>query len=202
MQKHGPIGILDQLTPEQQDELFLLCEKHEFPVVVKMIATPQPEGWGMVVHLAWVRRFYQRKQLQNVRSDLAANADLEINADETEKLRESLRAAVTRHACQLATSSPADSKSADKAFRYLMELEKLAAKAQHLKLLRSRLKLEKSKAQFNAIVKATSPDSPLRGEEHKQMVTEFQLAVMPGRHLNPSVFQGFGIFHDEDLDEE
>lgn len=83
----SPTEILDQLPPEQQDELFDLLNNLTMMEVLKTISAPLPSGWGISTHATSLRRFYHRKQFQILRSELTDKSNFNLSIPETAFLK-------------------------------------------------------------------------------------------------------------------
>src|SRR6476661_3421979 len=67
-------AALFALTEEQQADLFDWLTTDTYDVVLKRIAQPPPEGFGIKTHINSLYRFYEQRQAQLRAHDLVALA--------------------------------------------------------------------------------------------------------------------------------
>lgn len=147
------IGILDGLSPEQQEQLIDWIETMPIKLVVEKSSTPPPEGLGIKTHITSLRRFYQRYQVEHLRDDLAVAASVYLTSDNLQSLRTSAMAVLTHHAFESATAPNFDGSHLPTAARWLNALREHELREQRLALARERLELEKEKLRMAAVFK-------------------------------------------------
>jgi hypothetical protein len=75
MRSHAALSVL---TEEQQADLFDWLTTDTYDVVLKRIAQPPPDGFGVKTHINSLYRFYEQRQAQFRAHDLAALAAKEL----------------------------------------------------------------------------------------------------------------------------
>ena len=141
---------LNNLTPEQSDQLFSWLETHDVPEVLKLIARPAPDGFGIATHDTTLRRSHRCEKLARRPADLQLAQEVVSNSPGTE-LFDQATAATLRHVAFELTNSPRVSAKAFKAVaRWILKLRDQEHQARQLELEKQRLALETKKFEFNA----------------------------------------------------
>ena len=172
-------SFFHSLTTEQQDKLLhWLEEEEDLGTVCMRISAPQPEGFGLNVHLTSLRRFRAHwKSLNHIMLNeeiLDSIHDMETNSDfsQRNRIQEAISQMLHEKAFQLARTHP----GSDTVTRLLTSIEKLAA----LDYKRQKLLLEREKLLLNA---RHSPGSP----KHHRVDLNIVRPAEPPAHPTPSL---------------
>ena len=169
----GPVGILDQLTPEQQSQLIGWLELYPAKIVAEKVAAPPPDGFGIQTHLTSLRRFYARKQraaaieiLELARAQAAeSNTAHEFGAASARMLAEK--------AFEFINAPEFRPKHFASIAKWLARLRDQELKSQQLLLAQQRLALERQRSHFNAAVKESQSRTEYQEEKIKDARDRF-----------------------------
>lgn len=176
----GPLGILDELTPEKQEELFDLLEHLTTREVLAKIAAPPPEGWGLNTHVTSLRRFYQRKQLDLLRAEIEERSSLGLVTFSETVLKHEAFSALLQKTLYSSFAPSGDRKRLAQAFKFVLELEKLDYQRQRLKLDKEKMELEKIKQQVHAVLKSVKMADVLATDQFDKVLKDLNAMLDNG----------------------
>jgi hypothetical protein len=150
-------SVLDQLSPEQQDQLFSWLEIHSPSEVAEMVRRPPPEGFGITTYPTSLRRFSARRKLTNRKEELHLALEAVLTADSESSLDQATASAIRHLAFELSTQPQTDVRVFKAISRWVMKLrdqahhaKMLAVEQERAALARDRLEFDRKKFQFNA----------------------------------------------------
>src|SRR5437667_9355198 len=76
-------SFLHRLTPDQQDTLYDWLLTHSYLQVQQLAARPAPEGFGFIINLTSLRRFYRERAAQIGAEDLQEASESASEMPET-----------------------------------------------------------------------------------------------------------------------
>ncbi|MGV3771793.1 MAG: hypothetical protein ACO1QB_02755 [Verrucomicrobiales bacterium] len=181
----GPTGILDQLNPEQQEELFELLCSHTTKEVLQKISAPPPEGWGIDTHLTSLRRFYQRKQLEFMKAELEDKSSLHLSAPDAAALKKGALAGLTASMFHASRSPQGNPRQMERAFQLFIELEKLEQARERLKLDKERLEFERAKIHAQKVLQSVKNSDAFSRQQMDLILAQFN-ALLESGFLEPN----------------
>jgi len=149
----GPIGILDSLNSEQQDQLITWLELYPVKDVLEIIAAPPPDGFGIRTHITSLRRFQQQAQVGGKDDDLRHARRAQLTREELALMKNAASSALIQQAFQLSTVKGAGSKNLEVAAKWLSILQQQELRERQLALAQARMELEKDKIVLSAAIK-------------------------------------------------
>lgn len=155
------LGPIDQLIPQQQDDLFDLLTTHSIKEVLAKVNAPSPEGWGLYISATFLVRFLYRREIQ-----LACEERQEQSEHSSEELLEHAFRSVIQKAHLKCLAPKGEEKTARQGFKWLEAIEKL-------RLERERIKLQKKKIHLMKV---------------KQMTEHIKIAIDLGSSMTHSEF--------------
>jgi hypothetical protein len=149
------LGILDQLSPEQQEQLIDWIESFTAKEVLEKVAAPEPEGFGIRTHATSLRRFYDKWQASQKTEDLQS-AFHQLEGTEDPMLSKGISSALTRQAFRTVTGPKRAQMTLDQATKWIITMEKQQLREKELELAKRRLDLEEKKAAWTAMIQSAN----------------------------------------------
>jgi hypothetical protein len=154
----GPVGVLDRLSPEQQNQLLHWMDIYPDKSVLEKVAAPPPEGFGISTHITSLRRFQARKQRDDAIEILEMARTAAAESSVTEEFVAASGRLLAEKAFELISSGSVKPKQFNAVARWIARLRDQELKSEALRLAAQRLALERRRAQFHAALKeAQSP---------------------------------------------
>jgi hypothetical protein len=166
----SPIGILESLSPHQQELLLNWMETLPHKVVLSKVNAPPPDGFGVATHLTSLRRFYARKQNEVAIQDLEIARKSLITSHSATEFREASLAALMHQAFQITSEAAVNPSSFRAVAHWLSNVQEQELALEKLKLARERLALQRQKLELDAFYKAASSPSAAQEEKITQAV--------------------------------
>jgi hypothetical protein len=154
----GPIGVLDRVSPEQQNQILHWLDIYPDRAVLEKIAAPPPDGFGVATHITSLRRFQARKQRDDATEILELARTAAAESSVTEEFITASGRLLAEKAFELISAPGVKPKQFAAVARWITRLRDQELKSEALRLARQRLSLERRRAQFHAGLKeAQSP---------------------------------------------
>ncbi|HYE30777.1 MAG TPA: hypothetical protein VEH27_05075 [Methylomirabilota bacterium] len=141
-----PECALNNLTPEQQEQLFDWLETLPLRRVLEMVAADPPDGFGLKTHLTTLRRFHLRAR---ARFHQQLTEDLPELGQATPANDDLIFASLQRAAAELSTNQLTPGRFTAAA-RWALRLREMQQREREMALMERRLALETRKFEFNA----------------------------------------------------
>jgi hypothetical protein len=148
-------AALSKLTEEQQADLFDWLATDTYETVLKRIAQPPPDGFGIKTHINSLYRFYEQRQAQLRAVDLAnivaATQSAVLGPQSCENAHNFYTAAQAAfsHSTYMLAHSPLTPATYRALTRTLHQREDIAVKREYLDLARQQLSLARERLQFD-----------------------------------------------------
>jgi hypothetical protein len=156
-------AALSKLTEEQQADLFDWLTIDTYDVVLKRIAKPAPDGFGIKTHINSLYRFYEQRQAAIRAADLTALSSKELasdsvpsvtsvvkNSEPTQSLPFLLAAkSAFSHSTYVLANSPLTPATYRAVARTLHQHEDISVKREYLDIARQQLALSRERLQFD-----------------------------------------------------
>jgi hypothetical protein len=149
------LGILDQLSPEQQEQLIDWIESFTAKEVLEKVAAPEPEGFGIKTHATSLRRFYDKWHASQKTEDLQS-AFHQLEGTDDPMLSKGISSALTRQAFRTVTGPKRAQMTLDQATKWIITMEKQQLREKELELAKRRLDLEEKKAAWTAMIQSAN----------------------------------------------
>ncbi|MGV3774962.1 MAG: hypothetical protein ACO1QB_18840 [Verrucomicrobiales bacterium] len=147
----GPLGVLDQLSPDRQDELFDLLSSFPTRVVQARISGPPPDGWGIHTHITSLRRFYRRREAQLLQEEFQAQESASPDLAATTPPAEVALGNLLQKVLYQSLAPEGEAKNLQHAFKCLTAINTLNHQRERMKLNQKKLDLEKVRQLTRAI---------------------------------------------------
>ena len=156
----GPIGILDQLTPDQQATLLAwIDEGPTMQAVVQKVAAPPPDGFGIQTHVTSLRRFHARQQLKERVADLDLARELAQGQGTGPTFLAAAETMLAEKAFQFLTEPNFRAGNFAAVSRWFLKVREQELRREELLLERERLAVLQKKARFSAALREASAET-------------------------------------------
>lgn len=170
----SPLGILDSLTPDQQDQLLVWMETLPAKTVLEKVAADPPAGFGLKTHLTSLRRFYARKQTEAAIHDLQLARDrLASDPAASTDFQKAALSALMQRAFQLTVDSELNRSNFRAVASWLSTLLQQEVALARVQLARERLALQKQKLAFDAKCKAAGSGTEYQESKINEAIAHY-----------------------------